>query len=233
MALTPEPNDAFLREVDDNLRRDQLQGFFTRWGKVVVGAVLLGLALLALFLWWRSHLEAQAGLDSERLGQALTEIEQGQAAKTAPALAELAGSSRDGYRGAARLTQAATAAVRNDPQAAAATYAQIAADGTVPQAMRDLALVRGTTLAFDSLPPATVIARMRPLAIPGNAWFGSAGELTIAAQIKLNRPDLAGPMAAAMARDRQVPLAVRGRVAGIATSLGQTVTPIAAAAFKE
>lgn len=226
MALTPETNDAFLREVNENLRRDQLQGFFTRWGKIVVAVVLVGLAALALFLWWRSHQAEQAGAESERLGQALTGIESGQAAKAAPALAELAGSSRAGYSGAARLSQAASAAVRNDPKGAAAAYDAIAADISVPQAMRDLARIRGTVIAFDTLPPATVISRMGTLATPGNAWFGSAGELVVAAHLKMNRPDLAGPLAAAISRDPQVPMTIRGRVAGIATSLGQTVTPV-------
>ena len=229
MALTPETNEAFLREVDDNLRRDQLQGFFTRWGKIVVAVILVGLAALALFLWWRAHQADQAGQESEQLGLALNDIETGQAAKAGPVLAGLADSSREGYRGAARLSQAASAAVRNDPKAAIAAYDAIAADTSVPQAMRDLARIRSTVLAFDTLPPATVVARMGSLATPGNPWFGSAGELVVAAQLKMNRPDQAGPLAAAIARDPQVPLALRGRIAGIATSLGQTVTPIAPA----
>ena len=207
MALPPDENAAFLREVDDNLRQAQLQGFFTRWGKFVVGAVVVALVILAGVLSWRSHQQAEAGLDSERLGQALNDIEQGQAAKATPALAELADSSRAGYRGAGRMAQAASAAVRNDPKGAVAQYAAIAADTSMPQPIRDLALIRGTTIEFDSLPPATVVARMKPLAVSGNPWFGSAGELTIAAWLKMNRPDQAGPMAAAITRDPQVPLA--------------------------
>ena len=229
MALTPETNDAFLREVDDNLRRDQLQGFFTRWGKIVVAVVLVGLAALGLFLWLRSHQAQQAGAESEQLTQSLDHIEGGQAARATPALQSLAGSSSDGYRGAARLAQAASAAARNDPKGAAAAYDAIAADSAVPQAMRDLARVRGTVIAFDTLPPATVVSRLAPLATPGNPWFGSAGELVVAAHLKMNRPDLAGPLAAAITRDPQVPLTIRGRVAGIATSLGQMVTPVAPA----
>ena len=40
MALTPDtPNEAFLREVDENLRRDQLEGFAKTYGKWLVAAV--------------------------------------------------------------------------------------------------------------------------------------------------------------------------------------------------
>jgi hypothetical protein len=226
LALTPTDNEAFLREVDDNLRRDQLTGLLTRWGKVLAGAVGLFLVLLAAFLWWQDHRAKQAGVDAEQLSQALNDIDGGLPARAAPALTKLADSPRDGYRAAARLAQAALSLTQNKPAEAAAAYDAIAADTSLPQAARDLALLRGVAIQFDTLPPAKVVERLKPLAIVGNPWFGSAGEMTAAAYLKMNRRDQAGPLLAAIARDASVPLSLRGRVAGLATSLGQTVPPI-------
>jgi hypothetical protein len=233
LALTPEQSSAFLREVDDDLRRARLQTFISRWGRILLLVVGAGLLLLGAFLWWRSHREAQAGQDGERLAQALAHIDEGQASRADPLLKALSENGHDGYRAQARLAQAASAAVRNDPKAAAAAYAAIASDTSLAQPVRDLALVRQTAIEFDTLPPAQVIARMKPLAAVGNPWFGSAGELTVAAHLQLNQPKLAGPLAAAIARDPTVPVQIRGRLAGIANSLGLTVpviTPGAAAA---
>lgn len=228
MAITPQNNDAFFREVDDDLRRDRLTGFWRRWGLAVAAAVAIGLLLLALGLWWAGHRRARAGRDGERLTAVLADAEQGRAQAKDPRLAALARSPRPAYRALARLSQASiTAGI--DPKAAAADYRAIAADTKFAQPVRDLALIRATMIQIDTLPPAEVAARMRPLAQPGGAWFGSAGELTAVAYVRMGRRDLAGPLFAAIARDSNVPDSIRGRAAAMATSLGQTVNAAAPA----
>lgn len=228
MALTPTENEAFLREVDENLRRDQMSGLAKKWGRLIGAVVIVGLVALAAFLWWRNHRIEQAGVEGEALAEVLTDVEIGRALPTDPRIAVLAASPRDGYRAMARLTQAGIAA-RTDPAAAAASYQAIAGDAGLPQATRDLALIRATTVQFDTLPPAEVVGRMKPLAVATSPWFGSAGELTGLAYLKMNRRDLAGPLFAAVARDTNVPAGLRGRAAGMATALGQSVGVIAPA----
>ena len=63
-------------------------------------------------------------------------------------------------------------------------------------------------------------AHLKPLAVSGNPWFGSAGEMVAAAYIKMNKPELAGPLFAAIAKDEQVPETIRGRATRIAGALG-------------
>lgn len=50
MALTPNTNEAFLREVDDELRRDQLLTFWERYGRALIGAIVVALALFGGYL---------------------------------------------------------------------------------------------------------------------------------------------------------------------------------------
>ena len=233
MALTPTENEAFLREVDENLRRDQMTGLARKWG--TVGAMIVGLFLigLAAFLWWRSHQAEQAGKDGEQLVQELAAAEVGSASPSDQRLTDLANSPRDGYRALARLTQAGLTA-KNDPAGGAKAYQAIADDKDMPQTMRDLATIRAVTLQFDTMAPADVIAKLKPLAVATNPWFGSAGELTAMAYLKMNRKDMAGPIFAAIARDNDAPVGLRGRAAGMATALGQDVGTIApAGALKE
>ena len=225
MALTPTENEAFLREVDENLRRDHMTGLARKWGMVGGAVVIALLVALAAFLWWRSHQAGQAGLEGEQLTQVLGDVDIGRAQPADPRLTALASSSRDGYRAVARLTQAGIAA-KTDPAAAAARYQAIANDSGLPQATRDLALIRATTIQFDALAPAEIVSRMRPLAVANAPWFGSAGELTAMAYLKMNQRDRAGPLFAAIARDTNVPAGLRGRAAGMATALGQTVAVI-------
>lgn len=223
MALTPTENEAFLREVDENLRRDQMTGLARKWGTVAV--VVVGVFLLALgaFLWWQNHRAEQAGQEGEQFTQVLQRVQAGSAQANDPALVALAKSNRDGYRAMARLTQADLTA-GTDPHAAAAQYQGIANDADLPQEARDLALVRAVTLQFDTIPPAEVVGRLKPIAVANNPWFGSAAELTAMAYLKMNRKDLAGPLFAAIARDSDAPAGLRDRAGSMATALGQTVT---------
>ncbi len=94
------------------------------------------------------------------------------------------------------------------------------APAVFPQPYRDAALVRQTALEFDSLKPEEVIARMKPLAQPGNPWFGSAGEMTAMALIKQGKNAEAGQLFGKMARDKRVPDSLRARFVQIASTLG-------------
>jgi hypothetical protein len=233
LALTPTENEAFLREVDDNLRRDQLTGLAQKWGRLGAMAVGLFLMALAAFLWWQNHRAKQAGEDGEQLVQVMGSADVGSALPTDPRLAALAQSPRDGYRALARLTQAGLTS-KTDAAAGAKAYQAIADDNDLPQPIRDLATIRAVNLQFDSLAPADVVSKLKPLAVASNPWFGSAGEMTAMAYLKMNRKDLAGPLFAAIARDSDAPVGLRGRAAGMATALGQDVAPIApAGALKE
>src|SRR3546814_10466662 len=73
--------------------------------------------------------------------------------------------------------EAEMAAKQGDAKKAADAFGKVAADMNVPEAYRNLALVRQTALQFDSLKPAQVIARMKPLAIVGGPRFASGGEM--------------------------------------------------------
>ena len=61
---------------------------------------------------------------------------------------------------------------------------------------------------------------MKPLAAPGEPWFGSAGEMTALALIKQGKKAEAGKLFAAIGRDQGVPEVIRGRAIQMASSLG-------------
>jgi hypothetical protein len=99
-------------------------------------------------------------------------------------------------------------------------YFELADDSGAPKAMRDLAAIRGVSVNFDNMKPEAVIARLKPLAQPGNPWFGSAGELVAMAYLKQGKKDLAGPLFASIAKDEAAPRSLRSRSRQIAGTLG-------------
>lgn len=224
MAQAPDTNEAFMREVDDELRRDQAVRLWRRWGLIGIAAIVVGLIALAAWLFWRNQQYEARGLEGEQMAQSLQKLEAGDIAGANTLLDPLSQSKSKGYRAAAQMALAAAALGKGDTAGAVKRYAAIAADASFDPPYRDLAIIRQTAAEYDTLPPAKVIDRLRPLALPGNAFFGSAGEMTAIAYMRLNQPKVAGTMLAAMAGDPQVPDSVRSRAVQLAAANGVDAT---------
>ncbi len=212
--------DVFLREVDDALREDEMMRAIRHYGRVAAIVVAALLLALAGYLWWGKHREDQAATRAENFTLALDQLDAGNLAAASSQLAPIAGDSDDGSRAAAKLLQADIALKQGSKDQAIALYAGVAADSAAPQPYRDLATIREVATRFDSMKPEDVVARLRPLAIPGGPWFGSAGELLGMAYLQQGHKDLAAPLFGAIARDKTVPDSLRARCRQIAGLLG-------------
>ncbi|MEH6790290.1 tetratricopeptide repeat protein [Parasphingorhabdus sp.] len=201
----------FLREVDEAVREDQLKNIAARYGLWIFAAVVIGLASLAGWIFYQNNQDEASGLRSEEYVAAIDSIRQNNLDGASKALDPLTDAGQPGYRAAAQLLQANIALEKNDPKKAIAGYAKVVADDSLPKPFRDLALIRQTTAEFDSLKPQQVIDRLKPLAVPGNAWFGSAGEMVAISYLNMNKSDLAGPLFAQLAKDDNVPATIRSR----------------------
>lgn len=220
MASTPPNNEAFLREVDEELRRDQLNRFGKRWGIALIGVVVAALIVFGGWLWWDHKQTQKAEAESETLAQVFRDLGEGRPAGAEDKLKPLMTSDFAGQRAAAMLATASLKITSNDTRGAIAQYQAVAKDETLPKPYRDLALVRQTMLEYDTLKPQDVIARLKPLAVAGNPWFGTAGEMTAVAHLNMNRRELAGPLFAAIAKDEGVPESIRQRAVQMAGVLG-------------
>jgi hypothetical protein len=223
LASTPPNDEAFLREVDDELRREQLQTMWKRYGRLALVLVVLGLAAFAAFLYWRHETRMKAEERSEQLSQVIADIQAGRKTAADKKVDALIADGGKGYRVLALFTKAAIAADKGDSKAAAAIYAGIAADEGAAQPFRDTALIRQTLIEYDSLKPQQVIDRLKPLANKDSAFFGTAGELTALALIQTNRSAEAGRLLAAVAADSNTPQTLRDRAGRLASSLGADV----------
>ena len=227
MAVTPQDADeAFLREVDEGVRRDQVLSLWQRYGKLGIAMLVLFLAAVASGLWWRDNQAKQAGIAGENFNQALTKLEVGDAATARPLLDTLAKDGPKGYRPLAQMMQAADAVAAGDIAKATRLLDAVAADTAQPQPLRDVATIKSVRLNFDTLPAATVVSRLKPFAVPGNPWFGIAAEMTALAHVKAGKPDMAKPLLIAVVGDASQPGSLRNRAAQLALSLGVETTAL-------
>jgi len=220
LAIKAKDNETFYREVDEELRKEQLTTFGKRYGALLIGGILLFLAALAGFLWWQQRQAEAAGARGQTLIEAYEEVQAGQAKAAAPKLDQLAKEGPEGIRAAAMLTKADIAIQEGNLPAAAAAFKAVADNGEFAEPYRQLALIRQTTVEFDRLAPQEVIRRLQPLAVAGGPWFGSAGELVALAHLRADQPGRAAPIFAAMAKDEKLPQSIRSRALQMAGALG-------------
>jgi len=220
LALTPQSSQAFMSEVDDELRRERLTTFWTRWGLIIGGILVVVLAAFGGYLYWQHRQHQAAAADGEQLQAAYDALAQNDAKAASDKLTTLAGSNVDAYRALAQFTQADILLQKDDMKAASARFAVIANDASLAKPFRDLALVRQTMAEYDTLKPEAVVARLGGMAVPGNAYFGSAGEMVAIAYLRMNKRDQAGRLFGQIASDKDVPDSLRQRAVQMAGVLG-------------
>jgi hypothetical protein len=212
--------DVFMREVDEALRQDEMAGMFRRYGLPVGIVVAIGLLALAGYLWWDNQRKDTLGATGEHLTMALDRIDASNFSAASTELNDVIAKGGPASVAAAKLLQGGIAQQQDKAAEAGKLFAEVAADASVPQPFRDLATIREVAVKFDTMPPQQAIDRLKGFAVPGNPWFGTAGELVGIAYMKQGRNDLAGPLFAAISRDKNTPESLKRRTRQLAGLLG-------------
>ncbi|MGB3797918.1 MAG: tetratricopeptide repeat protein [Alteraurantiacibacter sp.] len=211
--------EMLMREVDEAVRHDEVGDFARKYGWPLGIAFVVAMAAFGGFLFWQDRGEGELELASEELVKSIDELEAGNTDIADADLAALA----DGEGGAATMAtmlRAAIALEKDDPEAAAALYDQVSSNGDVSAELRDIAAIRSVAARFDEMDPQAVIDRVGPLAVPGNAYYGSAGELVAHAYLEQGKTAEAGTLLADISGNSDVPSSLRARARELAGLLG-------------
>jgi hypothetical protein len=203
-------HDVF-REVDEEVRREQLKKLWERYQYLIVGVVFLivaGVGGWRLYEWQQTQRAAQVGTQFEN---AIALADAGKHDEAEKMFAQIAVDGTPAYRVLARIRQAAALA-QSDPKAAIELYKQIAADSGLEPVLRDLASVRAAGLMIDAGSYIDARKLLEPLAQPGREFRHAARELLALNAWKSG--DRAGAMKwyAAILTDAEAPASSRTRV---------------------
>jgi hypothetical protein len=201
----------FIREVDEEYRRDRIMAIWKRYSGVIVGVIVLVVAGVGGWRYWQ-HVERQrAEAAAVRYEEAVRLAREGKSDEAEQRLEALAQEAPPGYQILSRFRLAAEQG-RQNPEEGAKAYDALAADGGVEPVMQDLARLRAAMLRIDLADSATVQPSLERLATPTNVWRHTARELLGLSALKRGDYDAAGRWFDQIAADRDTPQGLRSRL---------------------
>jgi len=199
------------REVDEEVRREQLKKLWDRYGNYVMALAILvvaGIAAWRGYGWWEAKKAAESGAAFE---QASTLAEAGKHADAEAAFAKIVAEGTSGYRNLARLREAAELA-QVDAKAALAAYDAMAADASAGSVLQDLAALRAGAILVDAASFDEARRRLEPLTANDRTFRHTARELLVLAAWRAGDATAAKRWFDVIATDAQTPPATRSRV---------------------
>jgi hypothetical protein len=207
------------REIDEELRRDNLGKLWTRYGGYIIGLAVLAVVATGAVTGWRWYQDRVARAESVRYAAAVDLARQNQLTQAADAFKALASDAGSGPAVLARLQAAGLTAKAGDEPKAVADLKAIAQDPSVDQIYRDLATLSAALHELASADPQSIIAEVTPLTAEGNAWRSTALEITALAQLRAGDKEKAREIYKALTDDLTAPQGLRARAAEMITAL--------------
>jgi hypothetical protein len=209
-----DQRDSLAREIDEELRREQLLKLWDRYGTYAVGVAVLIVAGIGGYKYYEHRRNLAAEAAGARLVMAAREAAQEKKTEAQKALEDIAATAPTSYGVLARLRLAATEREAGKTAEAATAYEAIASGSGVDPLLAGYAQLQAAMLRIDSASWTDMQNRLTPLAADGNAWRFSARELLGLAAQKAGKLDEARTEFQRLLSDRGTPpgIAERARI---------------------
>lgn len=210
-----DKNDTFTREVEEELRREQMAKLFERYGTYFAAAavaIILAVAGYKFYEYRRVTAEQTAGATFMQAQKLVSEGKSDEALKQFSALSS---SSAAGYAALADLQVAALDAKQGNTDKALAAYEQLARNTGADPLLRGLAGLQAAALRMPVADFTEMQNRLNDLAAADNPWHANARELLALSAMKAGKLDEARSIYEQLLGDRRAPPTVveRARMA--------------------
>lgn len=200
----------FIREVDEEMRNEQLRSMWDKFGPYIIGfalLIVLGTAATKGYEYWR---ETQAAQSGDAFVAALALSEDGEKEQAIVALEKLKQEGSGGYPLLAEMRIAAEKAALGETDEAISMFEAVAGQSDVDPVIQDLARIRANTLMLDQGKADEVIAQLTSQ-MDESGFRHSARELVLLAYIEKGEFDKAKPIADRVVADAETPSQLRQR----------------------
>lgn len=162
-------DDLLFREVDEEVRRDELQNLWDKWGTYIIAGCLGIIIAVGGIKGWQFWQKQQAEKGGAAYFAAVDLAKKGKTEEAAKAFSELQ-SNHAGFGIFARFKQAAALADKGDAKAAVAAYEALAGDAGLEPALQHLAQVKAAFLLIDTAGLDEIKKRLSPFDTPTGEW---------------------------------------------------------------
>lgn len=207
-----DQRDSLAREIDEELRREQLLKLWEKYGTYIIAAAVLIIAGIGGFKYYEHRRAVAAEAAGMRFMSAVREAAQDKKADAQKALEEVAANAPAGYAALARLRLAAADREAGNTAQAAAAFEAIAKERGLDPLLADYARLQAAMLRLDSADWTDMQNRLTDLVADGNAWRFSARELLALAARKAGKTEEARKEFQRLLGDRNTPPSIGERV---------------------
>ncbi|MBF0248322.1 MAG: tetratricopeptide repeat protein [Alphaproteobacteria bacterium] len=220
--MADHTEDALIREVDDELREEQMRLLWQRYGGLVVGAAILLVVVVAGYQAWRQYDVSNRMAEGERFHAAMTLADTGDVTGAKAALAALTSDASSGYGLLAEFKQAALLADGGDAAGAAALYQKIARDAAGNAPLSGLAGILGALIEINAggYDPKSMEFRLSTLADDTHPYRHTARELLALVALDAGETDKARGLFETLSADAQAPAGLRERAQKLLQQIG-------------
>ncbi len=214
-------DESLFREVDEEVRQEQFQKLWKRYGNLIMAVCFAVVAGVAGFKGWQYWQLKQA----ETAGEAFFAAEKlAGTGKTDEAAKQFKSIAHAGYGVLARLREANVLVGQGKSADAVKLYDAIATDSSADAALRDLARMRAALTVADTATPADLAGRLKAFDAAGNPWRHVAREAMAAALWRTKDYAGADKQVQAILADGEAPVGVLQR----ARVLSELLAPLLA-----
>ena len=177
-------DESLIREVDEEVRLEQYQRLWKRYGSFVIAVSFLAVVSVAGYKAWQYYDVSRSEAAAREYFAALSLAAQGKSDEAARALQAVGDGSHIGYAMLARLQRAADLGKAGKTAEAVGAYDAIAGESDIEPAIRDLARIRAAYLLTDTASVTELATRVDTLDEPGNPWRNLAREIVALASYR-------------------------------------------------
>lgn len=208
------------REVDEDLRQQQFQSLWRKYGKFLIAALVILVIAVAGIVGWRHYWQSKNEADSIRFGAAFELLSKNKTVEAAKAFADIQATGTPGYAYLAGLQSAQAEVNLGHPDKAVAIYNTLASHKLKDPFLADYASLLAIMYSVDTGLTPDMTKRLAALAEEGKPWSLVARQLQAVAAYKAGRADEARDILASISEDVEAPQTVRDRAQELASVIG-------------
>lgn len=207
-------------EVQDDLRREQMERTWKKAAPYVFGAAVVIVALVAGWRGWEWYENKRAVEASDRYAAAIAQAEAGQVDAAIASLEQISGDGPDGYAMLARFSAAALRA-KQDAAQGAETYQSLAGENGLNASLTGLARLQEGLLQAGRVDYVQLSGILEPLTDANSPWRHTARETLAFAAYQAGQVEEARRWSNAALADPALPGNIRTRVERIGQLLAE------------